>query len=378
MESLEQARERFAKEIQARGHIRSGALIEGLAKVARERFMGPGPWKILKAPALQGYQLTPDDDPRHLYDNVLVAIDEQRKLNNGEPVGLLLFLDTLDLAPGERLLHIGCGVGYYTAIAAHAVGPHGRVVGVEIDPSLALRAQQNLAACSSIQVICADGARGDFGSFDAIFVNAGCTRVQPQWLKQLAAGGRLLVPLTVSLPTGGGAGAMLLVKRQDSGYSATFTSPVGIFHCEGARSQEEEELLARAFGRGNRAAVVRLRRDAHEPGADCWLHTSGICLQSDPDLRRQRPEAITLSGETLASYVGRYQLARALVLSITQDEHGLLAQMTGQPYASRIYPQSQQEFFSEVSPATITFVADDTGRVTGVVYAMPGKRLEDT
>jgi len=80
-----------------------------------------------------------------LYDNVLVALDAPRRLNNGEPAALARWLDTLDLAPGERLLHVGCGVGYYTAIGAEAVSRDGSVLGVEIDPELAERARRNLA-----------------------------------------------------------------------------------------------------------------------------------------------------------------------------------------------------------------------------------------
>ena len=68
MEDLEQARVRFAKEIQQLGHIRSTGLIEGLATIPREDFMGPGPWKIMRgAEMAKGYQLTPDSNPRHLY-----------------------------------------------------------------------------------------------------------------------------------------------------------------------------------------------------------------------------------------------------------------------------------------------------------------------
>src|ERR1700728_3856716 len=97
-EDLQQARTRFAREIQQQGHIKSAGLIEGLATVPRENFLGPGPWKIVRAAEMaKGYQLTPDDNPRHLYDNVLVALDERRKLNNGEPMSLLLFLDSLTL-----------------------------------------------------------------------------------------------------------------------------------------------------------------------------------------------------------------------------------------------------------------------------------------
>ena len=94
-EDLRLARRRFAEEIQQQGHIKSAGLIEGLATVPRENFVGPGPWKIMRA---GGYQLTPDDNPRHLYDNVLVALDERRMLNNGEPQALLSFLDSLTLS----------------------------------------------------------------------------------------------------------------------------------------------------------------------------------------------------------------------------------------------------------------------------------------
>jgi protein-L-isoaspartate(D-aspartate) O-methyltransferase len=382
MDQLDEARTRFAKEIQALGNIRSAALIEGLATVPRERFMGPGPWKIVRTSAMaQGYQETPNDDPRHLYQNVLVALDEQRRLNNGEPVALLLFLDTLDVAPGDRLLHIGCGVGYYTAIAAHAVGPEGRVVGIEIDPALAARATQNLASYPTVSIVSGDGGGRYFGTFDAIFVNAGCTRPLAPWLDQLAPQGRLLVPLTVSLPRapGLGAGAMLLVRKEDAGYSARFTSPVGIFHCEGARSADEEALLAAALGKGTRASVVRLRRDVHEVAPDCWLHAPGFCLESDPALRRA--EGVQVSPETLAAYAGRYELTPNVVLTITQDADTLSAQTTGQAYPVRIYAASERQFFYEQVEVQITFVTDEAGRVTGLVFRhgsrdMPARRLE--
>jgi protein-L-isoaspartate(D-aspartate) O-methyltransferase len=285
-EDLQEARLRFAKEIEQQGQIKSKRLIEGLATVPRENFMGPGPWKLVRpADLASGYQLTPDSNPRHLYENVLVALDERRRLNNGEPLALLLWLDSLALSAGGRFLHIGCGVGYYSAVAAHAVGPRGSVVAVEIDPALAARAELNLQSYANVTVVATNGTLDHFGTFDAIFVNAGCTRPQALWLDQLTVGGRLLVPLTVAIPTmpGIGAGSMLLVTRGESEYSAKFTSPVGIFHCAGARSTEEEALLAKALAGGNQQSVCRLRRDRHALGRNCWLHASDYCLESDPN-----------------------------------------------------------------------------------------------
>jgi protein-L-isoaspartate(D-aspartate) O-methyltransferase len=377
VEDLQQARTRFAKEIQQQGHIKSAGLIEGIATVPRENFVGPGPWKIMRAAEMaKGYQLTPDGNPRHLYDNVLVALDERRLLNNGEPLSLLLFLDSLTLSAGDRFLHIGCGVGYYTAITAHAVGPHGSVVAVEIDPALAARAELSLQSYGTVRVVTHNGTLDHFGTFDAIFVNAGCTRPHSIWLDQLAVGGRLLIPLTVGLPTmpGIGAGSMLLVTRGETEYSAKFTSLVGIFHCEGARSAGEEALLAKAFAGGDRGSVCRLRRDAHGSGPNCWLHASDVCLESDPALRQGPREPVHVDCDILANYVGRYQLAPNVVLTVTQRDGGLFVQSPRAPEVP-IYPESEKKFFCNAADTQITFVTDGTGRATGLVLRHDGREV---
>src|SRR6185503_11573779 len=132
---------------------------------------------ILVPPDLWNYCDTPDADPRHLCANVLVALDPRRRLNNGEPAALARWFDSLDLPRGARVLHIGCGVGYYTAIAAEAVSRDGRVLGVEIDPAFAERARRNLAPYPNVTVVCGDGSALAGETFDAIFVNAGATDV---------------------------------------------------------------------------------------------------------------------------------------------------------------------------------------------------------
>jgi protein-L-isoaspartate(D-aspartate) O-methyltransferase len=283
---LEPARREFAEKVRALAGLRSARLVEALATVRREDFVGPGPWQILRLSELgRGYVRTPDDDPRHLYDNVLVALDAGRNLNNGEPAALLRWLDDLALAPGERVLHIGCGVGYYTAIAAAAV-PGGSVTGVELDPRLAELARRNLARTPNATVVASDGSALAGGSFDAIFVNAGATEPLPAWLDALAPGGRLLVPMTAALPRlGFGAGHMLLVTRQPRGHAARFVATVGVFDCVGARTPEGERRLRAAFERGGPERVRSLRDAAHAPGPHCWLHAERFCL-SEQEVER--------------------------------------------------------------------------------------------
>ncbi|HBZ70074.1 MAG TPA: hypothetical protein DEP35_10195, partial [Deltaproteobacteria bacterium] len=55
-------------------------------------------------------------------------------LNNGHPTTLARFLDFLAIRAGDRVLHVGCGVGYYTAIIAEIVGPYGHVDGDRARP----------------------------------------------------------------------------------------------------------------------------------------------------------------------------------------------------------------------------------------------------
>jgi protein-L-isoaspartate(D-aspartate) O-methyltransferase len=275
----DRARCEFSEKIRAAAGLRSEALVRAFATVRREDFVGPGPWTLIRPSALGRYEITSDADPRHLYEDVLIALDASRNLNNGQPSGLAHWLDSLDLTPGDRVLHIGCGVGYYTAIAAEAVGPEGRVVGVEIDRQLAERARRNLIPWPRAVVVSADGSEFAGESFNVIFVNAGATEVLAVWLDRLRDDGRLLIPLTVAVPIqNAGTGHMLLVVRRRDVYAARFISAVGIFHCSGARTTTGNDLLNRAFQIGGYAEVQSLRRDDHPRDRQCWLHDRQFCL----------------------------------------------------------------------------------------------------
>ena len=85
---LEHARIDFAERLRQAVGLRSATLVRAFGTVPREHFVGPGPWKILVPPDLLTFRNTPDGDPRHLYANVLVALDAARRLNNGEPSAL--------------------------------------------------------------------------------------------------------------------------------------------------------------------------------------------------------------------------------------------------------------------------------------------------
>jgi protein-L-isoaspartate(D-aspartate) O-methyltransferase len=313
----------FAEELEAVCKLRSPHLVDAFAQVAREKFLAPGPWTVMadsdfmmpgQGPVQARTRTTADADPARVYHNITVAIDPERMLFNGQPGTLAVWIDALDLPPGGRVLHIGAGTGYYTAILAHCVGPSGRVVAFEVDATLAAEARANLASMPWVEVRHGDASRtshADRGAhvraceeaergegppratepgcgaephvmFDAIVVNAGVTHPLTWWLDALAAGGRMILPLTGTMPGMGtiGKGMVLLVTRAGAQLHARTLAMVAIYSAVGLRDEDVNARLGKALMTGPMQwmAIKRIRRDAHEPASTCWLHGADFCV----------------------------------------------------------------------------------------------------
>jgi protein-L-isoaspartate(D-aspartate) O-methyltransferase len=293
----------FAEELQAICNVRSPGLVDAFAAVPRERFLTPGPWTVL-GDAGDGFMMggppkhrtTPDADPAHVYHNVAIAIDVERQLFNGQPGTLAVYLDALDLAPGKRVLHVGCGLGYYTAVMAHAVGSTGRVVAFEVDESLASTARQNLASVPWVDVRHGNASGALDGAFEAILVNAGMTHPLDTWLDALMVGGRMMLPLTGTMPPtplqrgsrAGDAGigptigkglSWLLTKEDEMRLATRPMGIVAIYSAIGLRDEAVNARVGKALmgGPTQWAAVKHLRRDPHEESSSCWLHGPTWC-----------------------------------------------------------------------------------------------------
>ena len=121
--------------------------------------------------------------------------------SSSQPAMMAIMLGQLGLEPGHRVLEIGTGSGYNAAVMAAVVGPGGKVVSVDIDPELVIRARASLAAAgyADVAVICADGgfAVPGHGPFDRVIVTAGAWDIAPAWLDQVTDGGMLTLPLSV-------------------------------------------------------------------------------------------------------------------------------------------------------------------------------------
>lgn len=282
MRDLAALRRFYAEEIEAVANLSTPGLVDALATVPRERFLGKGPWMVRTEADFTGVpRQTPDDDPGRVYHNWSVAIDPARQLFNGAPGTIASSIDRLQLQPGGRVLHVGTGTGYYTALLARVVGPSGRVLGIEVDATLASTAASNVTDTPWAEIRSGDG-RGPFNErFDGILVNAGTTHPELTWLDALTIGGRMILPLTATMPGMGAIGKglqILLHKRSDVDFDATTVTFVLIYSALGLRDDEIERRLGEALRRSPLPRFTRLRRDPHDRSGTCWLHEASWCF----------------------------------------------------------------------------------------------------
>lgn len=104
MERIEAFRSFFASLVTVGTGLGDGKVTAAFAVIPRERFEGPGPWKVFTR---AGYLRTPSDDPAFLYQDITVALADDRQINNGQPTLHAACLVTLDVKAGETIVHIG-------------------------------------------------------------------------------------------------------------------------------------------------------------------------------------------------------------------------------------------------------------------------------
>jgi|GEM_PF-956416 len=136
-------------------------------------------------------------------------------------------LQALGADDGDRLLQLGVGCGYTTALAAHRLG-RGKVVGVEIDPDL-LRAAARRFEERDLDVVVRPGdaslpvpLSGDGAPFDRVLVGYESDDIPAVWVHHLRPGGRLLARLAGGL---GGGGHVLFRRPPTDGRSPSEDSP---------------------------------------------------------------------------------------------------------------------------------------------------------
>ena len=256
------------------------AVEHAFATVPREDFLGDPPWTILTHGPGPGATVLADRDPRPLYDDVLVVLDAGHGINNGSPSLHARMLHDLGVRAGDRVLHVGAGAGYYTAMLAELAGPTGRVTAVEYDPDLAASATANLRPWPGVSVHAGDGAEWPDGPVERIYVNFALPGPAAGWIDTLADGGTLVLPIGIppgrargEARRGVGNGAVLALTRTGDAIAVRHVAPCAFIFAEGALAGTPalRDSLARAFSRGGIEFVRSYCRPPPASPERCWF-----------------------------------------------------------------------------------------------------------
>ena len=120
-----------------------------------------------------------------------------------QPTTVAFMLELLDPKEGHRILDVGSGSGFTTALLASIVGPSGSVIGVEILPNLLAQSKNNIASYSLPNVSLVQAGK-EFGlpaqePYDRILVSAAAEHFPEKLIEQLTQGGILVIPVRESI-----------------------------------------------------------------------------------------------------------------------------------------------------------------------------------
>jgi len=128
---------------------------------------------------------------------------------NSQPRTVSDMLVLLEVEPGQRVLDVGSGSGWTTALLSVLVGEAGTVYGVELEPDLVAFGRANISAYPNASIVLAEPdvlGLPELAPYDRILVSAEPAVLPQALVDQLADDGRMVIPV---------AGRMLLVERAD-------------------------------------------------------------------------------------------------------------------------------------------------------------------
>lgn len=140
---------------------------------------------------------------------------------NSQPTTVAIMLSELDPRPGDKILDVGFGSGWTTALLAVLTGSEGWVYGIEVRDEAYEFGKSNLTRfraetrIANFEACLGDGSVGwpEHAPFDRILVSAGAERVPPALKDQLRSGGRMVVP--VDQPDG--SQSLFILQKQNDG-----------------------------------------------------------------------------------------------------------------------------------------------------------------
>lgn len=169
------------------GYLKTDRLIDAFYKVPREHFI-------------------PEEKRKMAYKNAPLPIGYEQTIS--QPLVVAFMLELLDPRPGEKILEIGTGSGWQTALLCSLLNGDesvkSRLVSLERIPQLKQKAEENLSAFSfscPLRLEVADGAKGylEEAPFDKIIAAATALTMPEEWKEQLVIGGKIVAPIQESI-----------------------------------------------------------------------------------------------------------------------------------------------------------------------------------
>ncbi|MBI1971265.1 MAG: methyltransferase domain-containing protein [Candidatus Wildermuthbacteria bacterium] len=191
----------LVKNLQEQGILKTPRIVEAFNQIARKDFL-----------------------PRELAE--LSEVDEAFPIGWGQTISqpsvVAFMIEQLQPQKGEKILDIGAGSGWTTALLASIVGEKGKVVAIDIVPAICEFGTQNIAKYSFLakgaaKYVCQDGEDGykKEAPFDNILVSAAlqAKELPLAWKEQLKTGGKIVVPIGDSI--------WVFQKKNDAEYEET-------------------------------------------------------------------------------------------------------------------------------------------------------------
>lgn len=174
MDRYARKRQRLVERMRAQG-IHDARVLAAAEKVPRHRFV-------------------PDAVVQRAYEDNALPIGYGQTIS--QPSLQALYLQTLEIGPEDRVLEVGAGSGYQTALLAELAA---NVYAVERIPELTQRVRETLdeMGYDNVALVTKDGTAGwsKYAPYDAILVGAAAPSLPSPLVEQLAVGGRMLIPL---------------------------------------------------------------------------------------------------------------------------------------------------------------------------------------
>lgn len=184
------------KDLISSGYLKTSAIIEAFQKIDRADFV-------------------PEEIKGEAYINAPLPINHGQTIS--QPLTVAFMLELLQPEPGNKILDVGSGSGWQTALLSYVVGEEGRVFALELIPELEVFGRKNVSKYNFVQkkianFYCLNAVNGlpEEAPFDRIISAASAQEVPSAWKEQLKIEGRIIMPIRDTL--------YLLIKKGENDF----------------------------------------------------------------------------------------------------------------------------------------------------------------